>query len=211
MGGAPANSTDCAARHPWSTVRARIRHWGRPGRGAQPGDRSERIDQMNMLDRNIGIVESKVDADAPDAAAASPAPRGPAPARAAAAPRLAVLGPAELLEPHAPHHLSQRHRPARAGHRHSLPVAVPRRPDRRAGAEPAGAGRDHRRRHRGLGDGGFRHHHDRSRAAAGAAARRELRSLGGVALRARFSDQSGAGRAGAAPPGVADQYPRPHL
>jgi two-component system, OmpR family, sensor histidine kinase ChvG len=31
---------------------------------------------MNMLDRNIGIVESKVDADAPDAVAASPAPRG---------------------------------------------------------------------------------------------------------------------------------------
>jgi len=31
---------------------------------------------MNMLDRNIGIVESKVDADPPDAVAASPAPRG---------------------------------------------------------------------------------------------------------------------------------------
>ena len=31
---------------------------------------------MNMLDRNIGIVESKADADAPDAVAASPAPRG---------------------------------------------------------------------------------------------------------------------------------------
>jgi two-component system sensor histidine kinase ChvG len=31
---------------------------------------------MNMLDRNIGIVESKVDAHAPDAVAATPAPRG---------------------------------------------------------------------------------------------------------------------------------------
>src|SRR5258708_7316416 len=31
---------------------------------------------MNMLDRNIGIVESKIDADPPDAVRASPAPRG---------------------------------------------------------------------------------------------------------------------------------------
>ena len=189
-----------------------FRHWnsGLDG-GAQPGERSERIDQMNMLDRNIGIVESKVDADVPDADRAALRATGPAPARSAVAAGLAVLGPAELLEPHPAHHLSQRHRPARAGHRDSLPLAVSRRPDRCAGAEPAGAGRDHRRRHRGVGDGGFRRHHHRPRTAAGAGARRELRPLRGVALRARFSDQSGAGRAGAAAPGVAHQYPRPHL
>src|ERR1700722_6794214 len=45
-------------------------------------DRTERIDQMNVLDRNIGIVETKVDADVkvdaevPEGTAAPPAPRG---------------------------------------------------------------------------------------------------------------------------------------
>ena len=116
-----------------------------------------------------------------------------------------------VFEPHPPHHLSQRHRPARARHRHSLSLPVPRRPDRRARPEPAGAGRDHRRRHRGLRDGGDRHHHHRSRAAARPAGRRELRALGRGAVRARIPDQSGARRAGAAPAGLADQYARAHL
>src|SRR5882757_4595285 len=40
-----------------------------------PADGSERIDQMNVLDRNIGIVEMKVDADVPDGTSASE-PRG---------------------------------------------------------------------------------------------------------------------------------------
>ena len=68
----------------------------------------------------------------------------------------------ELLEPDPAHRLSQRRRPGRAGHRHSLSLAVPRRPDRRARPEPAGAGRDHRRRDRGLGHGRDRRHHHRS-------------------------------------------------
>src|ERR1700704_1696245 len=38
--------------------------------------RPERIDQMNMLDRNIGIVESKVDTDVPDGTSSGSAPRG---------------------------------------------------------------------------------------------------------------------------------------
>jgi two-component system, OmpR family, sensor histidine kinase ChvG len=43
-----------------------------------PADRSERIDQMNVLDRNIGIVESKVDPDVPvpDGTASGSTPRG---------------------------------------------------------------------------------------------------------------------------------------
>ena len=65
---------------------------------------------------------------------------------------LAVLHASELFQPDAAHHLPQRRRPARAGDRHSLSVAVPRRPDRRAHPEPAGAGRDHRHRDRRLGD-----------------------------------------------------------
>src|SRR5260370_34838430 len=41
-----------------------------------PADRPERIDQMNVLDRNIGIVETKVDADVPDGTLSGSAPRG---------------------------------------------------------------------------------------------------------------------------------------
>jgi two-component system sensor histidine kinase ChvG len=43
-----------------------------------PADRSERVDQMNMLDRKIGTVESKVDPDVPvpDVAASGSAPGG---------------------------------------------------------------------------------------------------------------------------------------
>ena len=93
--------------------------------------------------------------------------------------------------------------------RHSLPVAIPRRPDRRAGREPRGAGRDHRRRHRR-----FRHrrqlrHLHRPRPAARTAAGRELRRR--RRHRPRILDQSGARRAGAAPPDLADQDARPHL
>ena len=55
-------------------------------------------------------------------------------------------------QPDPAHRLPQRRGPARAGHRHSLSLAVPRRPDRRAGAEPRRAGRDHRQRHRRVRD-----------------------------------------------------------
>ena len=51
----------------------------------------------------------------------------------------------------APHRRSQSRRPRRAAARLSLSQPVPRRPDRRAGAEPADARRDHRRGDRGLG------------------------------------------------------------
>src|SRR5260221_9975890 len=41
-----------------------------------PADRPGRIDQMNMLDRNIGKVEAKVDAEAPDGTSSGSAARG---------------------------------------------------------------------------------------------------------------------------------------
>ena len=117
---------------------------------------------------------------------------------------------AQLLQPHPPHRFAQPRGPGRAGGEHSLSLAIPRRPDRRAGAKPAGAGRDHRRRDRGLRDGRDQHHHHRSRPAARSEARRNLRRAGRI-FRARFSDQSGARRAGAAHADFADQDPRPHL
>ena len=129
----------------------------------------------------------------------------------AAALGLAVFRLAEFLQPHPPHRLPQSHRPGRAGHRRALSLAIPRRPDRRARAEPAGAERDHRRRHRRLGDGGKRRRHHRSRAAAGIAGRRKLRAVRRCAIRHRIPDQSGTRGAGAAPPGVADQDARAHL
>ena len=59
--------------------------------------------------------------------------------------------PSELLEPDAAHHLPQPRRPGRVRGRHPLPLPVARRADRRPHPEPAGAGRDHRRRDRRLG------------------------------------------------------------
>src|SRR5260221_13038149 len=41
-----------------------------------PADRPGRIDQMNMLDRNIGKEEAKVDAEAPDGTSSGSTPRG---------------------------------------------------------------------------------------------------------------------------------------
>ncbi len=89
-------------------------------------------------------------------------------------------------------------------------VAIPRRPDRRARAEPAGAERDHRRRDRRLRDGRKRRRHHRPGSPARIAGRRELRA-GRFPLRPRIPDQSRTRRAGAAPPGIADQDPRAHL
>ena len=137
--------------------------------------------------------------------------RHAAPAARPVARRLAILRPAELLEPDPAHHLPQSHRPDRAGDRDSLPVAVPRRTDRGAHPEPSGPGRDHGRCDRLIGDRRAGHHRVRSRPAARTAGRRELRSVRGNAVGDRVLDQSGAGRAGAAPPRVADQYPRAHL
>src|ERR1700676_1547289 len=41
-----------------------------------PADRSGRIDQMNVLDRNIAVVETKADADVPDGTPMGSEPRG---------------------------------------------------------------------------------------------------------------------------------------
>ncbi len=126
--------------------------------------------------------------------------------------RRAVLCRAELVEPDAPHCRSQRHRPCRALDRHHFSLAVPRRPDRRAHPEPAGAGRDHRRRHRLVGDRRNRFlDHARSRQAAQSASGRKLRSERRRALRHRLPDQSGTRRADPAAAGVADQDARAHL
>ena len=124
---------------------------------------------------------------------------------------LALPGRAGLVEPHAAYRRAQRRRPARAGAEHSLPVAVPREPDRRARAEPAGAGRDHRGRDRRLGHGRDRHDHHRSGQAARTADRRELRPDRRVAFGAGIPDQSGTRRAAAAPPGAADAHAGAHL
>ena len=139
-----------------------------------------------------------------------PAGAGLAAAARLAAPRRPVLLRAQLLQPDPPHRFAESRRPGRAGGEHSLSLAIPRRPDRRARAKPAGAGRDHRRRDRGLRHGRDQHHHHRSRPAARSEARRNLRRAGRI-FGAGFSDQSGARRAGAAAADFADQDPRPHL
>ena len=131
--------------------------------------------------------------------------------RQPAAARLAFLRRPELFEPHPPDRVSQRRRPARLRPRHPLSHPVPRRTDRCAGAEPDRPGRDHRRGHRRVGDGGDRRHHHRSRPAAGTAGRRELRPQRRCAVRLRISGQSGAGRAAAAAADHADQDARAHL
>ena len=74
----------------------------------------------------------------------------------------------------APHRRPQSRRPRRAAARLSLSQPVPRRPDRRAGAEPADARRNHRRGRRRLGDRRDRFDHHRSGKAAAARARRKL-------------------------------------
>ncbi len=110
----------------------------------------------------------------------------------------------------APHRLAQPRRPLRAGRQHSLSLAVSRRPDRRARAELAGAGRNHRQRHCRFGHGRNQYDHDRSRPLARSQARRNLRRAGRT-LRPRFPDQSRARRAGAAAADLADQDACAHL
>ena len=166
-------------------------------------DRTQPDPSLNAEDASPSLVLDSVAVDSPQV-------RGLAAAARLAAPRRPVLLRAQLLQPHPPHRFAESRRPGRAGGEHSLSLAIPRRPDRRAGAKPAGAGRDHRRRDRGLGDRRDQHHHHRSRPAAGSEARRNLRRAGRI-FRAGFSDQSGARRAGAAPADFADQDPRPHL
>ena len=136
--------------------------------------------------------------------------KGLAAAARLAAPGRAILLRALLLQPHAPHRLAQSGGPRRPGGEHSLSLAVPRRPDRRARAEPAGAGRNHRRRDCRLRHRRNQHHHHRSGPPARPQARRKLRRAGRI-LRPGFSDQSGARRAGAAAADLADQDPRAHL
>ena len=99
----------------------------------------------------------------------------------------------------------------RAGDRHSLSVAVPRRPDRRPHPEPDGAGRDHRQRGRRVGDDRSRRRHHRSASGCSScsSARPTIRRTTGS--RARIPDQSGARRSGPAAARVADQHARAHL
>ena len=165
----------------------------------------------DVLDRTAESLAQNAEAERPGAEARASRAQALRRDPAAAAFGLGIFRLAEFLQPHPPHRLPQSRRPGRAGRRHSLSLAVPRRPDRRARAEPAGAGRDHRRRHRRLGDGRNRRHHHRSRPAARIAGRRELRAVRRGAIRHRIPDQSGARRAGAAPPGLADQDARAHL
>ena len=100
--------------------------------------------------------------------------------RACAAFALARRAPAlppRLLQPDAAHRRAQsdRARHPRLGHPLSQPV--PRRADRRQGAEPAHARRDHRPRHRRLG----RRRHRRSPTRPGEAARERTGPSGGAA------------------------------
>ena len=113
---------------------------------------------LTVLDRTANtapaIAETGLGGEAPRRAPRVDGCGGPRPA----APRRGASSSRKVLEPDAAHRPSQHRGPARAGHQHSLPVAIPRRPDRRARAEPAGAGRDHRGRDRGVG-----HRRDRQR------------------------------------------------
>ena len=124
---------------------------------------------------------------------------------------LAFLRIAKLFQPHQTHRLPQSCRSGRPRHRRTLPVAIPRRTDRRTRAELAHAKRNHRGCHRGIGHGRNRFHHDRSRAPARAAGRRELWTGRRYSLRHRISHQSGARCTSAATPRFADQNTRAHL
>ena len=101
-----------------------------------------------MLDRTTESAARTPRPKAPSAAAAALGAKRRVGLRRMCALGLAILRFAKLLEPHPPHRFPQSRRPGRAGHRRALSLAVPRRPDRCAGAKPAGAGRDHCRRDR---------------------------------------------------------------
>ena len=118
-------------------------------------------------------------------------------------------GPARVVQPRPPHRRAEPRGPHRAAARLPLPQPVPRRADRRAGAEPAHAGRDHRRRGGRLRHRRHRLDHHRPRQAAAAPGRREPGP--GRRQRARILHQSRARGAAAAPPRHADAHPRPHL
>ena len=135
---------------------------------------------------------------------------GSAAARRRAA-RLAVLRQPELLEPDAAHRLPQRRRPGRARRRHSLSLAVPRRPDRRARRRASWC-RARSSPARSPPPPPPTATAPTSTATgcsncsrAKTTARRRRRD------RPRILDQSGARRAGAAPADLADQDARAHL
>ena len=67
-----------------------------------------------------------------------------------------------LFEPDAPHRLPQHRGPVRAGHRHSVSVAIRAGSSSTRACAACGAGRNHRRRDRGIGHGRNQFHHDRS-------------------------------------------------
>ena len=166
-------------------------------------DRTQPDPSLNAEDASSSLVPDR-------AAVENPRSQRLAAAARLAAPGRSVLLRAQFLQPDPPHRFAQSRRPDRAGGEHSLSLAIPRRPDRRAGAKPAGAGRDHRRRDRGFGDGRDQHHHHRSRPAARSQARRNLWRARRI-CRTGFSDQSGTRRAGVAAADFADQDPRPHF
>ena len=105
------------------------------------------------IDRGGDVTAAGAAADAPTQTAEAPSgerrpQRGPPIARAlgAAAAAAARGAVASFVVADPPHRRSQSRRPCRAARRLPLSQPVPRRPDRRARAEPADAGRDHRRR-----------------------------------------------------------------
>ncbi len=124
---------------------------------------------------------------------------------------LARRGVAPRLAPYPADHPAQFRRPVRAADRISLSQPVPRRPDRRPHPELADAKRNHRRRHRLLGDGGYRGHYDRPGKAAETRTGPILRRRPGIAAGPRILDQSRPGRPAASPPRLADTHARPHL
>src|ERR1700733_7896771 len=65
-----------------------------------PADRPQRIDQMNVLDRNIGIAETKIDADKVEADKfPADVPKGPSSDSAAGGLRRLVLALRRLVLP----------------------------------------------------------------------------------------------------------------
>ena len=131
--------------------------------------------------------------------------------RPAERPAAALSRPLHLFEPDPAHPVPQPRGALRAGRRHPLSQPVPRRADRGARRKPDDAGRDHRRRDRGLRDDRDRFDHHRSGEAARAAGRREPRTRLRPARQPRFPDQSRARRAGAAAADLADPDARAHL
>ncbi len=182
-----------------------LERWCRPKLG-----RNRQTEPCSTEPRKASRTE--VEPERPDDSQAAQRKTRRAPAGRSVASGLAVLRPPELFEPHPAHHLPQRHRPAGARDRHSLPLAIPRRPDRCARTE------------RLLVQGEIIAGAIASSATAeqdtitfdlerllelqaGESYGPSEETLSGI----EFSINPERVATGAAPPGVADQYPRAHL